>query len=89
MPCLCAASRAAGNLCPEFQSLRDRQRAACEALRECLAGEMLHHEVGRAVVGADVIQACRCAVRERGDGRGLPSRSAYDGRIGAQFGGRI
>ncbi len=70
------------------QRLRPAAAALLQPLGERLAREVLHHEEGRAVVLADVVQGADVWVAQAGDGPGLALEPGAAVRVGADLGGR-
>ena len=87
MPCLCAASRASAICAATSSACASGSGPFSSRSASDSPGEVLHHEVGRAVVRADVVERADVRVRERGDRAGLALEAHAAVRIGAQFGG--
>jgi hypothetical protein len=57
-----------GNLRPDLERLRQRQRALLQPVGERFAGEVLHDEVGPAILLPHVVERTDVGVLESGDG---------------------
>ena len=62
--------------------------AARDPGRQRLALEMLHHQVGNAVVIAEIVNRANVRVRERRDGPGLPFETGAAAGIDGEAGGK-
>jgi hypothetical protein len=88
MPCVCAASRASA-ICAATSTAWAKGNghgATCQALRERLAREVLHHQVRRVVVRANVVERADVRVCERGDRARLTLEAHATLGIGAERG---
>jgi hypothetical protein len=78
-----------GDLRTDLEHLCDRQRPLRDPRGQRLAGEVLHDEVSRAVVAADVIERADVRMRELRDRVGLALEAGAAVGVGAQVGGLV
>ena len=75
-----------GDLGRHGQRLLERQRSLLEAVGERLAREVLHHQEGRTVVLADVVERADVRVVQAGDGLRFALEAGAAVRVGADLG---
>ena len=85
-PCRCAAASASAIFGGDRQRLLERQRPLLEALRERLARDVLHHQVGGAVVLAHVVERADVRMAQAGDGPRLALETGAATWVGAELG---
>ena len=77
-----------GNLRSDVERLREREGAVEQPLGERFASEVLHHEVGGAVVLAHIEERTDVRVGQAGDGLRFPREARAALRVGVQFRGK-